>query len=232
MGTRVLLVRHGDGPADDRVVTHLENRGFSLDTRRPYQGDMLGVPDDDLAGTVIYGGMQNVYEIETHPSLKEEYRWIDACLGAGVPMLGLCQGAQQIAWHLGAKVGPMPGDACEFGYVEVSPTKDGRAFLPAPRYMLQAHFHEAELPTGAVHLAYSDRCENQAFRWGDKVYGLQFHPEQTRAGFARWQRPDNDLYARPGAQSKAQQDALGARHDAVQGAWFTDFLDTLFRRPE
>ncbi|OUS36441.1 glutamine amidotransferase [Rhodobacterales bacterium 56_14_T64] len=228
MGRRVLLVRHGDEPADDRVVTWLTQAGFEIDSRKPFAGDSLGEPDEDLAGTVIYGGLFNVYETEKHSFLKEEYRWIDACLKADVPMLGICQGAQQIAYHLGAWAGPRAVETFEFGYYRIDPTPAAAGFLDAPIWVTQAHYHTFDLPEGAVRLASNDNYENQAYRYGDKVYGFQFHPEVTIEGFRRWQESKSAVYSRPGAQTREEQDRAMYKHDAAQAKWFYEFFGTLF----
>ncbi|MBE1284003.1 MAG: glutamine amidotransferase [Rhodobacteraceae bacterium] len=232
MGKRVLLVRHGHEPADDRVVSWLVQAGYQVDIRKPFDGDVLGEPDEDLAGTVIYGGMFNVYETDKHPCLLEEYRWIDACLKADVPMLGICQGAQQIAWHLGAWAGPRESEIFEFGYYRVEPTEAAAGFLDQPLWVTQAHFHTFDLPEGAVRLAGNEYYENQAFRYGDKVYGFQFHPEVTIEGFRRWQEGKWGVYGRPGVQARDEQTRLMYEHDAAQAKWFYGFLDGLFGRPQ
>ena len=231
MGQRVLLVRHSDEPADDRVVSWLTQTGFVIDIRKPFAGDSLGDVTDDLAGTVIYGGMFNVYETEKHPCLIEEYRWIEACLKADVPMLGICQGAQQIAFHLGAWAGAMDHEIFEFGYYRVDPAPGAGEFLKAPMWFTQAHYHTFDLPDGAVRLAGNESYDNQAFRYGDKVFGLQFHPEVTIEGFRRWQKAKWQVYDRPGVQSPEEQTRLMYRHDAAQAEWFYGFLDNLFARP-
>ena len=228
MAKRVVLVRHGDDPPDDRVYTYLAANGFEIDLRRPYQGDMLGDVDESLAGTVLYGGPFNAFATEEHPFLKEEYRWIAECLAADVPMLGICQGAQQIALHLGAEVGPKPGVPHEFGYYRIEPTDEGKDFLPGPCWFTQAHFHTFDIPEGAIHLAKSAAFENQAFRYGDKVYGLQYHPEVTPQGFRRWQDDKTAAYGKPGAQTREEQDRLQAEHDDAQDAWFQQFMGSLF----
>jgi GMP synthase (glutamine-hydrolysing) len=219
----VVLVRHEAGPDDDRVVSHLAEAGYVADIRFPFRGDLLGEIEDNVAATVIDGGMYNAYDTDRHGFLKDEYRWIDAALTQGLPILGICQGAQMIAHHLGAFAGAR-GDRAEFGYYEVAPVDGAEDFLPAPLHLTQAHFHTFDLPEGAVHLASSTLFENQAFRLGANVYGFQFHPEVTRAGFQRWQAV-SDLAKRSDVQSKAEQDRLAAQHDAAQAEWFHGFLD-------
>ena len=147
-----------------------------------------------------------------------------------VPLLGICQGAQQIARVMGAEVGPPASGLHEFGYYPVSPTPEGQDLLPDTLYMTQAHFHTFAIPEGAVHLATSPLYPNQAFRIGDRTYGFQFHPECTIEGFRRWQSTPWAAYGKPGAQTKAEQDRLMAEHDAAQAEWFYGFLARLFGR--
>ena len=228
MTARVRLVRHGKGPADDRVVSHLLMNGYEVDIRRPFEGDTLGEVDGDIAGTVVFGGNYNSFDTEMHPFLKEEYRWIEAALKADIPLVGICQGAQMLARHLGAWAGPLDPEVYEFGMYEIRPTEAGRHFLPEPLMMFQAHYHTFDLPEGAVHLAESDYFPNQAFSMGDKVFGLQFHAEQTIDSFRRWQQSDDNYLGKPGAQSLAEQKTLMAEHDEAQAAWFFRFFSTLF----
>ncbi|MEM7520305.1 MAG: glutamine amidotransferase, partial [Pseudomonadota bacterium] len=221
-------------PSDDRVVTWLTQAGYFVDQRKPFAGEPLGDVTDDLAATVIYGGPYNVYETDTHPFLNEEYRWIDACLKADVPMLGLCQGAQQIAHHLGAWAGATPQATYEFGYYQIDPTPTAKSdgFLTEPLHVTQAHFHTFDLPDGAHHLASSETYENQAFRIGQNVYGFQFHPEVTIEGFRRWQVTKLDIAGQNGVQTIESQNRLMHAHDAEQAAWFYAFLNRFIGLPE
>ncbi len=230
MSQRVVLVRHGDDPPDDRVVTYLTQAGFTPDIRRPFRGDLLGDVTDDVAGTVIYGGPYNAYDTELHPFLNEEYRWIGAALDAGIPTLGLCQGAQMIAYHEGEWAGAPDSGLHEFGYYEIAPTGADPDFMPGPLFCTQAHYHTFDLPKGAVHLARSASFEHQAFRLGNNVYGFQFHPEQTIEGFRRWQNWPTANYGKPGAQDRETQTQLMLQHDAAQAEWFYSFLERLFGR--
>jgi GMP synthase (glutamine-hydrolysing) len=228
MTPRVLLIRHDDSPPDDRVHTYLCLNGFEPVVIRPCDGDTVPELDASWAGSVVFGGPFTVYSEDEFPFLRDEHRWIRQCLDAEVPLLGICQGAQSIAWTLGAEVGPPPSGMHEFGYYEIRPTDEGRAFLPGPLRVAQAHFHTFGIPDGAVRLAESDLYPNQAFRYGERVYGVQFHPEVTIEAFRRWQDADWAAYGQPGAQTREEQTALMLEHDAAQAAWFTGFLASLF----
>lgn len=232
MTKRVVLIRHGDDPPDDRVQVWLNRNGYEADLRKPFAGDRLGDLPSDLAGTVLYGGPYNAFDLDKHPFMRDEDRWIGDCLKADVPMLGICQGAQQIACHLGADAGPINGEPYEFGYYRVDPVDGGEDFLDRPRWFSQAHFHMFGIPDGAERLASSDLFPNQAFRYGKKVYGLQYHPEVTIEGFRRWQEEPWSPFGKPGAQTRQEQDQLMAVHDRDQADWFYNFLDRLFDPPE
>ena len=228
MAKKIVLVRNDDGPADDRVASWLSGKCIGAITRKPFAGEHCGEVDNQVAGTVIYGGKYNACETDLHPFLNEEYRWIEACLEAKIPMLGICQGAQQIAYHLGAWAGAPKSHVHEFGYYEIQPSDEGKSFLKAPLYVAQAHYHTFNLPDGAIRLAGNTAYPNQAVKFRNNVFGFQFHAEQTIEGFRRWQNADWAAYGQPGAQTREQQNLLMARHDEAQAEWFYGFLDTLF----
>lgn len=227
---RILCIRHEADPTDDRVTSWCTANKVTLDIRRPFQNVDLGEITDDLAGVVVYGGSYNAYDSARHPFLRREYAMIDAAMRADIPLLGLCQGAQMIAHHMGAFAGAPDHGIHEFGYYEVTPTDQGTAILPTAHHFTQAHFHTFDIPTGATHLARSETFEHQAFSAGPKVMAFQFHPEQTATGFARWMARGDDWgrYGKPGVQDKDTQTRLMQTHDAAQGAWFNAFLDGYF----
>jgi len=140
-------------------------------------------------GLVVLGGPMSVNHVERHPHLAAEMRLIEQAMGKNLPVLGICLGAQLIAKVLGARV--YPNKEKEIGWYEVSPTGI------ASSDPLVAHFQETEkifqwhgdtfdIPGGAVHLATSELCSNQAFRYRSDVYGLQFHLEVDEPMIQRW----------------------------------------------
>jgi GMP synthase-like glutamine amidotransferase len=152
-----------------------------VDTRvvRLDRGDRLP-PPGELGGVVVLGGAMGVHDTDQFPWLETERGWIADTVGSGLPVLGLCLGAQLLAAALGATVttGPSP----EIGVGEVELTDEGRAdpvLGPEGERVPVIHWHgdTFEIPEGAVHLATGDRYRNQAFRYRRRVYGLQFHVE-------------------------------------------------------
>ncbi|MEQ8664741.1 MAG: hypothetical protein RIC16_03370 [Rhodospirillales bacterium] len=224
----VILIRHGDETGDDRASAWLSGRGFNVEWRAPYEGDVLDEEiADHLAGTVLYGGAHCVDEPEIYPWLADEASWVRRCIAADRPVLGVCLGGQVIADALGAAVGPGTSGLYEFGYYPLI-AAEGQDVIPDGLVVSQAHFHEFQLPPGAQHLAGSAAFPNQAFRYGERTFALQFHPEQTVEGFRRWQDADWAHFGKPGAQDRREQDERAAIHDARQEKWFHDFLSRLF----
>jgi GMP synthase (glutamine-hydrolysing) len=233
---RLVLIRHNHVPADDRIAGWAYLNGYELDIRYPFSGgvieDLLDeeIANSNIAGTVVYGGPFNADDTDNQPFLLQESQWIEACLKADIPMLGICQGAQQIAHHLGAWTGPGKGEVYEFGYYPLVPSEVAIAegFLKQKIHVCQAHFHTFDLPDKAVLLASNDTYQNQAYRLGEKVYGFQFHAEQTIENFRRWQDAKWASFGKPGAQTRDHQNQMMALHDEAQSRWFYGFLDKLY----
>ncbi len=147
-------------------------------------------PDvDKYQGLIILGGPMNVDMTEKYPHLATEVRLIKRAMDQGIPILGICLGAQLIAKTLGASVRKNPEK--EIGWYDISLTEEGKQdplmrHLEDKRPIFEWHSDTFDLPDGAVHLAYGESCANQAFRYGDNVYGFQFHMEVDGPLVERW----------------------------------------------
>lgn len=142
-----------------------------------------------VRGLVIMGGPMGVYEEDKYPFLKKEIAFIKKYIRTGRPALGICLGSQLLAKALGGRV--FPSKRKEIGWYKVSLTPAGKrdAFFktaPSSPWVFQWHGDTFTLPRGARHLARSPLCRHQAFRFGDNVYALQFHPEVDRAMVLEW----------------------------------------------
>jgi GMP synthase-like glutamine amidotransferase len=117
--------------------------------------------------------------------IETELHFVKTVLESGMPVLGICFGAQLLAKALGASVGP--GPKFEIGMVPLSLTESGKndpVFGSTPQTfpVFQWHGEGMNLPPGGTHLATSSDFPVQAFRMNDRVYGLLFHLELEEAG--------------------------------------------------
>ena len=147
-------------------------------------------PQFDLYhGLVVLGGPMCLDEVDSYPHLSTELDLIRDAIRNDVPVLGVCLGAQLLARALGAGVGR--NSEKEIGWYDVSVTDEGRndplfAHFRDTEKIFQWHGDTFEIPDGAVHLATSPTCSNQAFRYGDSAYGFQFHLEVDEPLIERW----------------------------------------------
>ncbi len=138
---------------------------------------------------IVLGGPQMPDQGDLYPHLNVEMRCIEQALKLEIPVLGICLGAQLLAYTLGGGVRPM--EQWELGWYDLKPTAQAAAdpvfcSLTQPHPVFQWHGYTFDLPAGAVHLARSALCQNQAFRYGSNSYGLQCHLELDERLINRW----------------------------------------------
>lgn len=140
-------------------------------------------------GLVVLGGPMNVDQAESYPHLMHEIDVIRAALAREIPTLGICLGAQLLAAALGADVHPNP--VREIGWYPLKLSADANSdalfqHLDSSIPVFQWHAYTFTEPAGTTHLASTASCANQAFRYRDFAYGLQFHLEVNAALIKRW----------------------------------------------
>lgn len=143
---------------------------------------------------LVMGGMMNVYQEEKYPWLVEETQAIRQAVEADKAVLGICLGGQLLAKALDAPV--HLGSATEIGLIPISLTEAGNSdpLFEGLSQVVSVEWHDDtfDIPNGAVTLARSEGCANQAFRFGPRAYGLQFHPEVSPTMLAQWIKTEND----------------------------------------
>lgn len=166
----------------------LQDRGATLSRTRLFAGESLPRPDDpDIL--IVMGGPMSVNDEADLPWLVDEKRFIGACIEHGIPVLGICLGAQLIAASAGAAVRPAAHH--EIGWWPVHgvgrdrPDRPAALHFPAEEVVFQWHGDTFDLPAGAIRLSESPVCPNQAFLLGSNVVGLQYHLETTPETAAR-----------------------------------------------
>ena len=219
---RYLLVRHGPPRSPYNFEADLAAAGSTADTVLFSEG---GVPRPPEAydAVVVFGGYMYATEDERYPWLRDELGYMERAMKAGTPLLGICLGGQLLARLLGARVYKTP--VPEFGYWDIRRTEAGRsaplfAGLPDPLLGFLWHNDAFELPSGAVRLAESPYCPNQAFSYGDRAFGIQFHLEFSAAQIKSMVTADADALPVRSAvwQEPAAVAANEAAHDAVHAS--------------
>lgn len=207
---RVLVTQHHPNEGTGLLGDVLKAGGAEVETVHAHAGQ--AVPRDPAGFDLVVsmGGPMNVYEEEEHPWLIDENILLEGAARAGLPVLGICLGAQLIAKALGAPVTKAPVE--EVGWREVRLTEDGLAdplfagHAGADLAVLQWHGDTFAVPEGGRLLATGDEVQRQAFAW-NRAYGLQFHLEADadiiRAWFAepelrepilsRWEKREKAL---------------------------------------
>jgi GMP synthase (glutamine-hydrolysing) len=152
------------------------------------EGDRL--PDRRGFDVILaMGGPMSVNDDESLPWLTAEKALIAEAVRDGTAFWGTCLGVQLLAAALGARV--YPGERPEVGLMTVRLTPEALEdpiFEGAPKELtaLQWHGDTFDLPEGAVRLAGSVEYPNQAFRWGSRAYGIQFHIEVSVEMAREW----------------------------------------------
>jgi GMP synthase (glutamine-hydrolysing) len=186
----VLIIKHVDTEGPGLIEDCLIEEKIAYRILNLSMGDRLPRMNG-LKQIVVLGGPMNVYEEERYPFLREEDLFIKEAIQRGKFILGICLGAQLIAKALGAKVSRAP--VKEIGWYDVSLTEEGArdpffSLLPGTFSVFQWHEDTFEIPSAAKLIAISVSVPHQAFRYGENVYGLQFHLEVTAEMIQEWMK--------------------------------------------
>jgi GMP synthase-like glutamine amidotransferase len=178
---RVHVFQHVPFEGIGCMASWLESRVAKATFTRFYEADDL----PEVAGLdliIVMGGPMNVSDESAHPWLEAEKSFVREAMEAGISVLGVCLGAQIIADAMGARI--FPNAHKEIGWFPIAASDGGAGSFTFPQRLMAFHWHgdTFDLPDGAVSLAQSEGCENQAFQIGGNVIGLQFHLETTSVG--------------------------------------------------
>jgi GMP synthase (glutamine-hydrolysing) len=225
---KVLVVLHQERSSAGRVGHQLVEAGFDLDIRRPPLGDHLPETLEHHAGAVVFGGPISANDGEEF--VRRETEWLKVPLRENRPLLGICLGAQMLVNHLGGKVEGHGEGLVEIGWYPLKATEAGEALMRWPDMVYQFHREGFSLPKDATLLATAEAYPNQAFRYGQNAWGIQFHAELTQMMMQRWVVHGAHRFELPGAQPG--RDHLGGRliWDMHLKRWLQEFLAIIFDR--
>jgi len=225
---RVLSVTHGPTVPGGVFDEAAEAGGHMLERWVVPDG---GIPDaaDAYDAVMVFGGSQHPDQDDRFHWLAHEETFLKDVLDAGVPVFGVCLGAQMLARAAGASV--RPAREPEIGWLDISLTPAGAAdpvlgVLPETATVFQWHHYTFSLPPGASALAESGVCL-QAFRLeGLPAWGIQFHAEVTRSMVESWiaEDPAEDELPMSGEALRAESAQRMPRSSAQGGALARAFL--------
>lgn len=185
---RVLAFRHGPSEGLGLIKNVLDASGIACQYIDLYHAPKAPIPDAEAL--ILLGGSMSTND--NLPFIKREIEHIRASIRMRKPVLGICLGAQLISKALGAKV--YLNASKEIGWATVTFTEAGRndPLFRGCESEIVFHWHGEtfDLPEGADLLGSSAACRHQAFRFGDRLYGFQFHLEVTPEMILEWCRED------------------------------------------
>ncbi len=183
---RLHYLQHVPFETPAQIAAWAMARGYHWQGTHLYAGEPL--PQlEDIDGLIVMGGSMGVNDEEEYDWLKPEKAFLREAIAHGLPILGICLGAQLLAQVLGANVTSAPHK--EIGWYPIYLTPAAQAhpwFREWPASLTVFHWHGDTFspPAGALLLATSAACGQQGFLWGDRFVGLQFHLEMTPAAIA------------------------------------------------
>jgi len=225
---RLVALQNMAGEGFPRFERHLGREGLALRLVQAWRGEPLPAPDE--CDAVLVGGSPlAAYDYEDHAFLRAEASFLRRAAEAGVPLLGICFGAQFLAHLLGGRAYRAP--RAELGAATVRLTEEGRgdpllAGCPPSFEVIHWHGDTFELPPGASLLARGDAVRHQVFRL-DRVVGVQFHPETTETEVAAWAAAGTGQLAAVGKTAEqvlAECRALDAELDRFAARLLDNFL--------
>lgn len=235
--TTLLVVQPSELGPPARLGEWLTGAGATLEVVRPYAGEPVPTDASAWAGVVCLGGEMGATDDHEYPWLVDCRTLLADAVRRGTPVLAVCLGAQLLAVATGGRVAEAAGGP-EVGPMPIvrrdaSIGDELLGKLPLTPLVLQFHQDEVvTLPPGAVHLAASPRCENQAFRVGETGWAVQGHIETTPELVLSWERdaPELAAHARPGS---LDLEHLREEHDDIEHAWrpVAERFVELARRP-
>lgn len=221
-----LILQHTDLTTPGSVTELLVAAGRPYTLCHLHRGHAPPIDQAAYSSIVLLGGGINVDQDDAVSYLRDEKHFIRAALARGVPILGLCLGAQLLAEALGADVRPHPS-GWEVGWRDVECLTDTSvAGFTAPAVRRVSHYHRYvfDLPPGARLLARNDWWPCQAFARDPRTLALQFHPERTVAQNRELALAYDLPAPGPAAQTRRQILDLARPSEPAIRAWFAEVL--------
>lgn len=213
-----IVIQHVGFEDAGHLAPLLRERGYRITTYRPPADEVWSIDPLHVDLLVILGGPMSANDHGHDPAIADELRLACVAGERGIPLLGICLGAQIIALAQGGKVAPMP--AREIGMAPLRLTDAGRDsplhHLAGDQPVLHWHGEAIALPPHVERLAETDACPVQAFRVGTRILGLQFHIETELHRLCEWTEGHAGEVRESGVDAVALQEAGRRQADAAR----------------
>lgn len=184
MSIRIHFFQHVPYENPGYILDWCKENNIKVTFTRFYENESVPEPDS-YDCLIVMGGPMGAYDEKDYPWLVIEKMAIAAAIDCHKPVLGICLGSQLLAASLNARV--YKNFEKEIGWFDIDfiPSDHMPSFFPTlqKQNMKVFHWHgdTFDLPENALLLASSKATRNQAFLYGDRVIGFQFHLEVTEA---------------------------------------------------
>lgn len=230
-----IIVEHDPSNPPERFADWLAAAGASYVVVRPHRGEPLPTDLSPYSGIVMLGGQQVAQRVddEHFPWRAASLQMLRTALSQRVPTLAVCLGSQLLAIAGGGTV--ERGDqGKELGHALVA-RRDASyqdplfADLPMTPDVMEFHGDVVTaLPPDATLLAAGAVYHNQAFRVGDRAWGMQFHIETEPETFAGWFEAGRDRLEQKGYDVDGMIERAVRYHAEMPGVW-APFVATFVR---
>jgi GMP synthase (glutamine-hydrolysing) len=219
---RLLVIQHDLDDALNELAAPLVEAGLFIETWCTWRSEQPQWPLDSFDGVLSLGGLASVRDEHSIPWISNEIALLQAALASGIPILGVCFGAQILARAAGGRVRRSPVTEIGWYEVDMSPagTEDPVLGSLGPRPLVfQAHYDTIDLPAGAVALGTTGDLV-QAFRLGRNAWGVQFHIEANPSVVYSWLAVYRDAFLEAGVDiDRLRLDTGTGGRGYRQGSW-------------
>ena len=181
------IIRHVDFEDLGSLQSVLVEHGYQITYFAAGVDDLLLLKQTPADLVIALGGPVSVNQAQLYPFINDEIAVLRHRIELNLPTLGICLGAQMLAAAAGAKI--VKNSQFEIGWSKLELAQlAGHDYFKHLNNVAVLHWHgdTFELPAQASRHASTELCVNQAFSLGNRILGLQFHPEVTAEGMEKW----------------------------------------------
>ena len=236
MPARILVIENDPIAPLDLVEEWLQEAGLEVDIVKPHLGEHMpsSIPAG-YQGLLVLGGTMGAHDDEEFSWLTPQRSLMKDAIATDFPFVGICLGAQILATAVDGKSVRTPSPEAGVEQIKFNnAAADDKLFGTfAGKEIPAVAWHQdyiVDLPDDAVVLGSTQACPVHAFRIGQNVYGMQFHPEVSAATVSNWAKPNNDVLKKLGKSPESALAEVSAQQDELMQTWkpvFAKFAKTV-----